>query len=103
MKERDTIIEKNKKAKGKKEEPVPILDNLVVIEEGETKKYFLNKNETFKYLNISLNKFDETTISFIEEIMNKTMPTFILSSYTPQISRELAKSICNKYPDRLYL
>ena len=68
LKERDAIIEANKKTKGKKpDQPVPIMDNI----ESKTSKdsdgqevtnWFLIKNPQFRHLNLCLNDLDEMVL-----------------------------------------
>lgn len=67
LKDRDTIIEKNKKAKSSKkpEEFVPVVDQLeeekTVNANGEPQiNYFLVKNAQFRHINLCLNDLDES-------------------------------------------
>lgn len=66
LKNRDAIVEKNKKLKaGKKpEEIVPVLDNIEQIttknEEGQTVQIWVTiKNPQFKHLNLCMNNIDD--------------------------------------------
>ena len=61
LKERDAVIEANKKTKGKKPDlPVPVVDNLEPkvskdSEGNEVTNWFLVKNPQFRHLNLCLN------------------------------------------------
>lgn len=75
LKERDTIIEANKKNKGKKPDaPVPVVDQIESktskdAEGQEVTNWFLVKNPQFKHLNVCLNQLDEFAAPAIEQCL----------------------------------
>lgn len=99
MKDRDAIIEKNKKLKGKKEEPVPYVENIVQVDT----KWILQKNLELKMLNLDLNKFDDSIKDFIDKLLSKTTDAFKLSIGSKKISKDLIKALTTKYNARLII
>jgi hypothetical protein len=99
VKERDQIIDKNKKAKGKSEVPVPKVDAIEQVSDSE--EWVVLKNLEFKHLNLALNKFDDTIASFASELLTKMPSSFSLTISNKSYSRDLVKSLNNKFPDRI--
>jgi len=100
IKERDTIIEKNKKKKGKNEEPVPKVNNMTKDDQGNA---YVLKKELFKHLNIGLNSFDASSIDELDKILGRTPPTFSLTCACRTIPKENAKILSTKYGERVIL
>ena len=98
IKERDAIVEKNKKAKGKKEEPVPKVPNMVQDDQGNA---YVIKKEHFKHLNIGLNNLDDTAIDELDKLMARTQAHFNLTMASKLMSKEAAKVLTTKYGDRV--
>jgi hypothetical protein len=99
MKERDAIIEKNKKLKGKKEEAVPIVDNII----DKDGNWVVEKNQTLKHLNLLINNFTDEVAGTFESIMNKSNDLFVLSAISKGISKETVKILTSKIGQRLIL
>jgi Ran GTPase-activating protein (RanGAP) involved in mRNA processing and transport len=83
LKNREAIIEKNKKLKASKkpEEPVPVLDNLeseVTRDEtgAETTTWYLLKNPQFKHLNLCLNKIGDDVLEKVDELLSNSSDDF---------------------------
>lgn len=86
LKERDTIVEKNKKLKSSKkpEEIVPLLDaiesKMVKDDTGaEVAQWFLLVNPQFKHLNICLNQVDDLAAPHIETALTLTPDDFCMT------------------------
>lgn len=95
LKERDAIVEKNKKLKASKkpEEHVPLLDNIeskmVKDEAGnEVAQWSLVINPQFKHLNVCLNQIDDSACEDIEEMLQITPDDFCLTLSGNQFSDE---------------
>ena len=110
LKERDAIIERNKKVyiyiyiiytqgKGKKEEIVPNVEEIEQI--GE--EWYIWKNTTLKHLNLALNGFDESSVPILTKLLEKTADTFGVTTMGKPISREIAKLVSAKFGDRFIL
>lgn len=83
IKQRNVIIEKNKKLKQQKkpEESVPIVDNIEQTmtrdEEGnEIQQWFLLRAPQFKHLNLCMNKLDDDILSGIKDVLSRTTEDF---------------------------
>jgi len=83
IKDRDTVVEKNKKAKTSKkpEEFVPVVDPLeeekTVNANGEPiVNYYLVKNPQFRHVNLCLNDLDETFKEPLSQLMKRTPDEF---------------------------
>ena len=98
IKERDTIITKNKKAKVK--EIVPNLPTLTQDDQGNA---FILKNEGFKHLNVALNNFDDSSIEELDKALGRTPAGFTLTASNRNISKEKARMLTSKYGDRIIL
>jgi len=100
LKERDTIVEKNKKLKaGKKpEEIVPLLDaiesKMVKDDSGaEVAHWYMLVNPQFKHLNICLNQIDDMAAPEIEAVLSITPDDFCLTLSGNAFSDETVQSI----------
>jgi len=100
IKERDIILNKNKKAKGKKVEPVPKIPNMIKDDQGNT---FIIKNEGFRHLNIALNEFDESSVEELDRALGRTSAGFTLTISSKGIPKEAAKALTSKYGGRVIL
>ncbi len=98
IKERDAIVEKNKKAKGKKEEPVPQVPNMAQDELGNS---YVLKKEQFKHLNIGLNSLDDLAFEELDKLMTRTPAQFILTISNRFMSKETLKALSTKYGSRV--
>jgi hypothetical protein len=103
VKERDAIVEKNKKLKIQKkpEEPVPILDE--VIQQGET--FFTMKNNRLKNINLMQNSFSELcydTILYIME-MNSDLMITIDGPIFKNDKEKVFELSSGKFSNRIYL
>ncbi len=82
LKERDAIVEANKKTKGKKPDvPVPVVDALESktgkdSEGNEVTSWFLVKNPQFRHLNLCLNQLDEFAVPALEQSLSVTPDEF---------------------------
>lgn len=100
LKERDTIVEKNKKLKASKkpEEPVPVLDNLEShqgkdAEGNEVTNWFLMRNPQFRHLNVCLNQIDDLVVPPIVDALKITPDDFCFTLSGNQISEEGQKKL----------
>ncbi len=98
MKERDMIVEKNKKSRGKKEEPVPKVNRMECNEKGEC--YEIRK-EKFRHLNIMLNKLEDSAVEKIDELLARTGEQFVVTIASKFISKEGYKTLTTKYGSRV--
>ncbi|CAD8075052.1 unnamed protein product [Paramecium sonneborni] len=74
-KERDQIIERNKKVKKKgTEEIVPVLETIQQFENN----WFIIRNQRLQLLNLSLNAIDDNSFILIEKFLNQTFEGFQL-------------------------
>lgn len=103
MKNRDVIIEKNKKLKAQKkpEELVPVLDNLESeIQRDENGNdvtvWYLLRNPQFKHLNLCLNQVDDDVLERVEELMTSTNDDFGLTLSGNPLSAPKVKEIQTK-------
>lgn len=101
VKERDLIIEKNKKLKASKkpEEQVPLLDALeskVQKDENGVDQtcWFMQMNPQFKHLNICLNQIEDDCQPDIENLLSITPDDFCLTLSGNAFSDEVVQSIC---------
>jgi Ran GTPase-activating protein (RanGAP) involved in mRNA processing and transport len=97
--ERDAIITKNKKAKGKKVEVVPIVPGLIQDEQGNA---CVVKKETFGYLNIGLNNLDDSAVEEIDKLLARTPPKFTMGITSRSMSKEVTQSLVSKYGERVF-
>jgi len=93
MKDRDAIIEKNKKLKGKKEEPVPFVENIV----NQDGVWIIQKNLELKQLNLGLNNFDDSVQEFVDKMLTKTPSTFSMFVSGKALSKDLMKTLSTKH------
>ena len=100
LKERDAIIEKNKKLKASKkpEEPVPLYDSIeskVVKDEAgnDYTQWFVIVNPQFKHLNVCLNQIDDTAVADIERMQQITPDDFCLTLSGNQFSDESVQQL----------
>jgi Ran GTPase-activating protein (RanGAP) involved in mRNA processing and transport len=100
LKERDAILEKNKKLKASKkpEEIVPLLDALeskITKDENgaEVTNWFLLVNPQFKHINICLNQVDDVAQEDIEGCLQITPDDFCMTLSGNQFSDECVAGI----------
>jgi len=99
LKERDGIVEANKKTKGKKPDvAVPVVDNIESKtskdpEGQEVTNWFLVKNPQFKHLNLCLNQLDEFAAPAIEQCLTYTADDFCLTLSGNPIPEENVEQI----------
>jgi hypothetical protein len=98
IKERDTIVEKNKKLKGKKEEPVPKVNPLLSDDQGNK---FEVKKESFKFLNIGLNQLDDSAFNDLEQLLARTPTHFCVLIASKAMSKDIAKLLSSKFGSRI--
>ncbi len=98
IKERDAIVEKNKKFKGKKEEPVPQVNRLEQDDQGNC---FEVRKENFKHLNIGLNGLDDAAIDAIDQLMRRTPASFVVTIASKHFSKEAYRILGGKYESRI--
>lgn len=103
QKERDAIIEKNKKQKAAKkpEDPVPSIEE--VVQEGEL--FFIMKNTKLKTLNIMQNNFTEECFETVIQILELN-PDLLLTIDNRIFSKNLRDKLNHphsKYANRIYL
>lgn len=103
VKERDLIIEKNKKLKQlrKNEEPIPILDEFILI--GDV--YYSIKNSHLKNLNLIKNSFTEKcfeTLIFILDYNLNLLVSMDGCVFTAE-QKEILLDPNGKYSNRIYL
>ena len=98
IKERDAIVAKNARSKGKKIEPVPNLPSIVQGKEGNE---LVLKNEGFKQLNLGLNNINESELEEIDKVLARTPSTFTLILTGTHITQENAKSLITRYGERV--
>ena len=95
LKERDAIIEKNKKLKASKkpEENVPVMDiieskNQKDSDGNEVVNWFMLKNPQFRHLNLCLNNIDDTAQEEIEAALRITPDDFCFTLSGNPLSEE---------------
>jgi Ran GTPase-activating protein (RanGAP) involved in mRNA processing and transport len=100
IKERDAILEKNKKLKASKkpEEIVPLVDALesktIKDDTGaEVTNWWLLVNPQFKHLNICLNQIDDVAQEDIEHALSITPDDFCMTLSGNQFSDDVVQSI----------
>jgi len=103
IKERDLIIEKNKKLKllKKNEEVVPVLEEFILV--GDV--YYSIKNKYLKNLNIIKNSFSQSCyedLIFMLDMNTNLLITMDSSIFTPE-QRETLLDPNGKYANRIYL
>jgi len=96
--ERNTIVEKNKKAKGKKQEPVPIVNDLEKDDKGN---YYEIRKPNFKQLNIGFNKLDENALEILDRLMERTSDKFIVTMPSKYLTKEQCTNFLAKYNARV--
>jgi len=94
LKERDAIIEKNKKQKQKAE--VPWVDN-IIEQEGQ---WFMQKNNELKTLNVGLNNMGDQFKAFSEKLLNKANGLKLLVS-SKGLGKDQVKEMETKYTTRI--
>jgi hypothetical protein len=92
MKERDTIIEKNKKLKASKkpEDPVPLIDD---IEQQEDGQWAIVKNGQIRHLNLCMNPIDDDAKDTILSLLKRTPNDFSITLSGTQMSKSAVESI----------
>lgn len=103
VKDKDFIIEKNKKLKIQKkpEEPVPILEEVALI--GDT--YYVIKNTILKNLNLIQNHFTENCFGSVVHMLEVTQELNIIidgNIFSKQI-KDSSNDTYDKYSHRIYL
>lgn len=83
IKQRNKIMEDNKKKKAKKqpEDPVPVIDNLesAVVRDNdgnEVTQWFLLRCPQFKHLNLCMNKIEDDILGDVEDVLGRTTDDF---------------------------
>jgi hypothetical protein len=103
IKERDAVIEKNKKLKAQKkpEEPLPNVEEITLI--GDT--YYTVKNTTLKSLNLMQNNFTETCFEDVINILdsNADFMLTIDGKIFSKTDKEKLTDPFGKYVSRVYL
>jgi len=96
IKQRDQILEKNKKLKNSKkpEEPVPIIDNIeqttsVNAEGQEVQSWVILKNIQFKHLNMCMNEVDDDCKEVISALVKRTNDDFGMTLSGNNFSKEV--------------
>lgn len=103
LKERDLILEKNKRLKIQKkpEEPIPFVEEVTLI--GETN--YVIKNINLKVVNLMQNKFTENCCPFVYNILNN-FDTFCLIldlNIFSKLDRDKLLDINEPYENKIYL
>ena len=98
IKERNAIIEKNKKARKKKQEPVPLVPNVIQDDKGNP---YILKHEDFKHLNLALNNLDDSAVEEIDKLLARTTSRFVLTITDNKISSEGLNRLKAKYRNRV--
>jgi hypothetical protein len=100
IKQRNTIIEQNKKKRSQKkpEEPVPIVDNLEPItsrdpDGTEITHWYLLRCPQFKHLNLCMNKLDEEVLPDIQDVLRRTADDFGFTLTGNSIEPEKVKEV----------
>eukprot|EP00826_Nyctotherus_ovalis_P014980 TRINITY_DN14220_c0_g1_i5.p1 TRINITY_DN14220_c0_g1~~TRINITY_DN14220_c0_g1_i5.p1 ORF type:complete len:203 (+),score=46.76 TRINITY_DN14220_c0_g1_i5:643-1251(+) len=100
IKERDAIIAKNEKSKGKKVEPVPKLPSITQDAQG---KELVLKNDNFKHLSIGLNNLDDIAIEEIGQVLARAPSSFVMTVAGKFFSEGLVKSLAARYGERIVI
>lgn len=88
---RDAIVEKNKKAKGKKQEPVPVVNSL---EKDDDNNYYEIRKPNFKQLSIGYNKLDESALEALDKLMERTPESLVVTMPSKYLdSKQYADSL----------
>lgn len=92
MKERDAIIEKNKKLKASKkpEDPVPLIDD---IEQQEDGSWVIVKNGQIRHINLCMNPIGDDSKDDILDLLKRTPNEFSITLSGTQISKDSVKEI----------
>jgi len=92
MKDRDAIIEKNKKLKASKkpEEPVPILDD---IEQQDDGTWMLVQNGQLRHLNLCMNLLDDSHKDEILALLKRTPEEFSITLSGTGFSKAVIEEI----------
>ena len=98
--ERDAIVTKNKKAKGKKVMPVPVVPNMIQDDQGNS---FVVKKEDFAYLNIGLNNLEDEASRDIDGILSRMPSKFSIGITNKLMAKETIKLLVDKYGERVVL
>jgi hypothetical protein len=100
IKERNAIIEKNKKLRSQKkpEEAVPIVDNLEQVQSRDTEgneisTWFLCRVPQFKHLNLCMNKLDEEILTDVEDVLSRTTDDFGFTLTGNPMDAEAVKAV----------
>lgn len=100
IKQRDQIIEKNKKLKGKKgEEPVPILDNIEQVTRpnesgtGDVVEWVLMRNCQYKHINLCMNELTDEIMQSIGQLMRRTPDDFGITLSGNMIEKDLVRRL----------
>ena len=91
-------MEKNKKAKGKKEEPVPKVPNMTKDDQGNA---YVIRKEHFRHLNIGLNSLEDSAVEELDKLLARTQMQFNLTVASRMMSKEAAKQLTSKFGDRV--
>ena len=96
LKQRDQIIEKNKKLKQSKkpEEPVPIIDNIEQVQHAEGSSesgptWVMLKNVQFKHVNLCMNELNDDIKEAVLAVLKRTNEDFGVTLAGNPISAEV--------------
>jgi hypothetical protein len=95
MKERDAIIEKNKKLKASKkpEEPVPMIDD---IEQEEDGSWVIVRNGQIRHINLCMNPLTDDDKDDILSLLKRTPIEFSITLSGTEFSQSTIKQIWNE-------
>eukprot|EP00826_Nyctotherus_ovalis_P008632 TRINITY_DN12242_c0_g1_i3.p2 TRINITY_DN12242_c0_g1~~TRINITY_DN12242_c0_g1_i3.p2 ORF type:complete len:181 (-),score=70.65 TRINITY_DN12242_c0_g1_i3:89-631(-) len=95
---RDAIVEKNKKVKGKKQEPVPVVNSL---EKDDDNNYYEIRKPNFKQLSIGYNKLDESALEALDKLMERTSEKLVVTVPSKYLDNKLYVDSLAKYNARI--
>lgn len=92
MKERDAIIEKNKKLKASKkpEEPVPLIDDIEQTEDGS---WVIIQNGQLRHINLCMNPIGDDSKELFLDLLNRTPQEFSITLSGTNFSKEAIQEI----------
>eukprot|EP01017_Pseudomicrothorax_dubius_P002893 TRINITY_DN10263_c0_g1_i4.p2 TRINITY_DN10263_c0_g1~~TRINITY_DN10263_c0_g1_i4.p2 ORF type:complete len:150 (-),score=44.70 TRINITY_DN10263_c0_g1_i4:37-486(-) len=101
-KDREAIIEKNKKAKAKRqaEEPVPYLDP---IEQSEDGRWYILRNQKLKILNLAMNLLDKNSRERLESFVSETSEGFQLVLKENEFDDKTKEFFKRRHPQKVFI
>lgn len=92
MKERDAIIEKNKKLKASKkpEEPVPLIDDIEQLDDGS---WVMVKNGQLRHINLCMNPIGNDSKQVILDLLKRTPTEFSITLSGTQMTKDVIEEI----------